>query len=167
MINLVGGTLIISAVTAIGYIFSMRLQIRFKSLEKFISALEFIKPDICIMDRRMEEVLKNADKRFGLGGMFLMTAENMREKGIKSAWEESVLRVSDSLCLNSDDIDIIKSLGERLGKTCAEDQGDNIDSVKLRLILNLNSAKEDYDKNGRVIRRCSVLTGALLVLMLI
>lgn len=165
--KLVGLVLIISVTLTVGNILSLRLKKRWQSLDKMIRALEYIKHDICIMDRKMETVLKNADRRFDMCGVFLNTEKEYIEKGIKTAWEESIVNSTDSLCLKKDDIEVLKDFGENLGKTCADDQRENIDSVILRLRINLNSAKEDYNKNGMLFRKCSVLAGLMLAIMLI
>ena len=167
MIKLIGAILIICTSAVLGYTLSKNLKKRCRALEEFIGALEYIKPCICVMDRRMEDILKDANEKFNLSGIFLNTLENFRLKGIKSAWADSVDSVAEGLCLNEDDRDIIKSVGERLGKTYAEDQRENIDGVILRLQMNLDLARMDYNKNGVLLRKCSVLTGIMLVMMLI
>ena len=167
MIRFIGAGMIIAASGAAGAIMSARLHKRVRYLDSFAAALEYLKTHICFSGFEMEKALRLTDEVGNTGGVFRTAADNMRSDGLKKAWKRAIYLNADKMCLKVSDADALASLGDRLGLTDAEDQKKNIDNVLVSLSICRAAAEKEYEKNGRLYRSCSVLCGALAVLLLI
>lgn len=165
--KLIGAVLIVISSSFAGIFFSRRLKKRCESLERSISALNYLKTRICIFDTSMKKALRETEKSYGLYGIFSDAAENMEREGLLYAWRSAVIKYSSAAAFNDKDTAIISSVGDRLGVTDSQSQGQNIEAAAKLLKEQLNSAKEEYSQKGRLYRSCGLLLGLFFALLLL
>ena len=95
------------------------------------------------------------------------TAENMDEKGVKTAWTNAVNECSTKLSLKDADKDILMTLGKNIGRTDTDDQIKNIKYIKSMIAEQEKQAQSEYRRFGKMYRNGGVLVGLLIVIMLI
>ena len=95
------------------------------------------------------------------------TAENMDEKGVKTAWTNAVNECSTKLSLKDADKDILMTLGKNIGRTDTDDQIKNIKYIKSMIAEQEKQAQSEYSRFGKMYRNGGVLVGLLIVIMLI
>ena len=94
-------------------------------------------------------------------------AENMDEKGVKTAWTNAVNECSTKLSLKDADKDILMTLGKNIGRTDTDDQIKNIKYIKSMIAEQEKQAQSEYRRFGKMYRNGGVLVGLLIVIMLI
>lgn len=123
MIKTLGIIILIFCTSAIGYQASLKLSMRKKFFENYISFLEFFKAQISFASLAFSEILE----RFAPKDEFkifkkLLKETLKKEKEISKAWDHSILRVKDVFGLTSSDISIISVFGEEIGVTDIKNQ---------------------------------------------
>ena len=100
-------------------------------------------------------------------GLFKLAAENMDEKGVKTAWTNALNECSTKLSLKDADKDILMTLGKNIGRTDTDDQIKNIKYIKSMIAEQEKQAQSEYRRFGKMYRNGGVLVGLLIVIMLI
>ena len=167
MMRIIGALMIISASGAAGMRMSEGLKKRADTLDELIAALNHLKANICFSDAALEKALRRAGEAVSCGELFFTAADNMKHSGVNEAWNAAVRGGADRFCLKSADVSALTALGERLGRTDAEDQKRNIDGVLANLGVCRADARSEYEKNGRLFRGGGILCGMLAALLLI
>jgi len=158
--------------TMIGIIIAKKYSNRVNELQETITALELLEsrinytydtiPEIFdFISRHMKTNIKNIfeysaeklsiDKNFSAGELFNSTID-----------EEKIL-----LDLNEEDIEILKGLSVSLGQVDLENQVKNIRMIISSLTEQLESAKEEKNKNFKLCRNMGALAGVLIIIILI
>ena len=76
-------------------------------------------------------------------------------------------RTRDLLCLDYEDIDIVRGFGKNLGSTDKENQEKTFRLVKYQLEEQLKKAEEMRRKNEKLCKNLGFLLGAALVILLV
>lgn len=83
------------------------------------------------------------------------------------ALEKSIEKNKMNLNLNSEDIQVIKSLGKMLGKTDVEGQVSEINLTSVFLETQIAKAEEDCKKNEKIYKTLGTIVGLAIVIILI
>lgn len=83
------------------------------------------------------------------------------------ALEKSIEKNKMNLSLNSEDIEVIKSLGKMLGKTDVEGQVSEINLTSEFLETQITKAEEDCKKNEKMYKTLGTIVGLAIVIILI
>ena len=158
MVKILGAIMTGFACGYLGFKISYAMKIRAESLNNIITSLEMLESEI---------KLKQAFMRVDKCGLFKFAAENMDEKGVKTAWTNAVNECSTKLSLKDADKDILMTLGKNIGRTDTDDQIKNIKYIKSMIAEQEKQAQSEYRRFGKMYRNGGVLVGLLIVIMLI
>lgn len=136
-------------------------------MRRVISALEYLKTRICVFDCTMKRALYDTENAYGVCGIFSSAADNMDRDGLRGAWRRSVTESGGAAALDDGDVEILLSVGDRLGSTDSENQRLNLEGARELLKRRLEEAEADYTQQGRLYRNCGLLCGMLTALLLL
>ena len=153
MVKILGAIMTGFACGYLGFKISFAMKIRAESLNNIITSLEMLESEINFSMNKC--------------GLFKCAAENMDEKGVKTAWTNAVNECSTKLSLKDADKDILMTLGKNIGRTDTDDQIKNIKYIKSMIAEQEKQAQSEYRRFGKMYRNGGVLVGLLIVIMLI
>lgn len=122
MVKILGAVMTGFACGYLGFKISFAMKIRAESLNNIITSLEMLESEINFSMNKLKQAFMRVDKC----GLFKFAAENMDEKGVKTAWTNAVNECSTKLSLKDADKDILMTLGKNIGRTDTDDQIKNI-----------------------------------------
>ena len=126
MVKILGAIMTGFACGYLGFKISFAMKIRAESLNNIITSLEMLESEINFSMNKLKQAFMRVDKC----GLFKFAAENMDEKGVKTAWTNAVNECSTKLSLKDADKDILMTLGKNIGRTDTDDQIKNIKYIK-------------------------------------
>lgn len=163
MVKILGAIMTGFACGYLGLKISYAMKIRAESLNNIITSLEMLESEINFSMNKLKQAFMRVDKC----GLFKFAAENMDEKGVKTAWTNAVNECSTKLSLKVADKDILMTLGKNIGRTDTDDQIKNIKYIKSMIAEQEKQAQSEYRHFGKMYRNGGVLVGLLIVIMLI
>ena len=163
MVKILGAIMTGFACGYLGLKISYAMKIRAESLNNIITSLEMLESEINFSMNKLKQAFIRVDKC----GLFKFAAENMDEKGVKTAWTNAVNECSTKLALKDADKDILMTLGKNIGRTDTDDQIKNIKYIKSMIAEQEKQAQSEYRHFGKMYRNGGVLVGLLIVIMLI
>ena len=163
MVKILGAVMTGFACGYLGFKISYAMKIRAESLNNIITSLEMLESEINFSMNKLKQAFMRVDKC----GLFKFDAENMDEKGVKTAWTNAVNECSTKLSLKDADKDILMTLGKNIGRTDTDDQIKNIKYIKSMIAEQEKQAQSEYGRFGKMYRNGGVLVGLLIVIMLI
>ena len=135
MVKILGAIMTGFACGYLGFKISFAMKIRAESLNNIITSLEMLESEINFSMNKLKQAFMRVDKC----GLFKCAAENMDEKGVKTAWTNAV----------------------------NDDQIKNIKYIKSMIAEQEKQAQSEYRRFGKMYRNGGVLVGLLIVIMLI
>ena len=163
MVKILGAIMTGFACGYLGLKISYAMKIRAESLNNIITSLEMLESEINFSMNKLKQAFMRVDKC----GLFKFAAENMDEKGVKTAWTNAVNECSTKLSLKDAYKDILMTLGKNIGRTDTDDQIKNIKYIKSMIAEQEKQAQSEYRHFGKMYRNGGVLVGLLIVIMLI
>ena len=112
MVKILGAIMTGFACGYLGFKISFAMKIRAESLNNIITSLEMLESEINFSMNKLKQAFMRVDKC----GLFKFAAENMDEKGVKTAWTNAVNECSTKLSLKDADKDILMTLGKNIGR---------------------------------------------------
>lgn len=165
--KLTGSVLILLGTSIWGFSYSNIYYKRHKNLMRFIVCLTAMENEISFTKQPIEAVLKRVSDITEFKEIFLTASNLSCEMPIKKRWELAVLKDSKRLYFKKCDTEIISMLGGELGMTDRDGQIKNIRHIK-KLTENLESeAKEEYQKQSKLLKGLGVSVGLFLVILLL
>jgi len=158
MLRITGAVLVVFAGSMIGFLKSDGLLKRARLLGKIITGLNLLKAQIGYGRTSLRDALLSIGRSQDIE-LFSKTAENMTEKGIKSAVLEALETCGEHL--KGEDKEPIIALAENLGMTDAKTQESAIETAVITLATAKNQADEEYARLGKMYRSIGVLGGLL------
>ncbi|MBQ7573712.1 MAG: stage III sporulation protein AB [Clostridia bacterium] len=166
MIRIVGAVLVFGASCALGLFVDKFIKERYKSLCYIHDALSYLAINISSFDMQLKKALINADKSLVREDIFCEIAKSMETLGIKKAWKKTFLDNKSRLCLKDNDINAILPLANTLGTLDRDSEIRCINGIIQSLDVLAIEAKRDCEIKGGLYKKCSVLLGLLIVIML-
>ena len=163
MVKILGAIMTGFACGYLGFKISFAMKIRAESLNNIITSLEMLESEINFSMNKLKQAFMRVDKC----GLFKFAAENMDEKGVKTAWTNAVNDCSTKLSLKDAVRDILMTLGKNIGRTDTDDQIKNIKYIKSMIAEQEKQAQSEYRRFGKLYRNGCVLVRLLIVIMLI
>ncbi len=169
-LRLLGAFLVIAASGLMGIVLSLSYEKRVKALEEFLSALTRLETEMQYGKRELpESFLKVAENAKGVVKSFFLFVHlelTQREAlNVKVAWEKG----GDILLkgpFTPKDRKALGELGPILGLSDVSDQIRHIELTKTRLSALLGEARQEREKNVRLLNYLGFCLGALLVILL-
>lgn len=167
MIRLLGGGLIFCTTAYFGFYFANRLKKRRDFLAAISAALTYIMTEIEFSHFELVRIFKNTDKSESLCGFFEKCISGMEKGGIRNAWGNAVLSVSEEVGLRNEETETILRLGGQLGMSDVSGQKTAICKAITHIDRYMQAAEDEYTRLGKTYRTCGVLLGVFFVIIII
>ena len=154
----------------IGNLISKKYRNRVNELKIFKEAFNILESKIKFTYEPLGEIfeeISNLYSKNSIKYIFISAKENMNNLGVKKSWDDAINSNSQRLCLNNEDLNIIKSLGNMLGKTDVDGQ---LNEIKLSinfLDTQIAIAEEECKKNEKMYRTLGTIFGLAIIIILI
>lgn len=163
MLKLTGAIVIVIAGTMCGFLESDKLKKRCIMLQKIISGLVLLENEISYGKRDIKTILMSIGEIQGTE-LFKNAALYTESYGIKESFEKALERES---CILGTDKEIVRILSEKIGMTDAKAQIKSIRHAKGLLDLALESARQEFERSGKLYKSAGALGGLCVVILLL
>ncbi len=165
--KIIGSVLIISGTTVYGLSRALLLYKRYKNLLKISSGLTIMENEINFTCDCMDNILSRISSIIEMNEIFYTASVMSHDITLNQRWKAAVQKDSGSLKLTKHDCEIISLLGAELGMTDRSGQIKNINHIKALIDIQTTEAKEEYDKQSKMIRGLGITAGIFIVIMLV
>lgn len=163
--------LIFSSVSLIGNLVSKKYKNRVRELYDFKEFCNILESKIKFTYEPLGEILKDTSKimenNYILSNILKNTSEKLKQVDFKTAWEQEIEEEKKELNLIDEDINVIKGLGNMLGKTDVDGNISEIDLTMDFLDTQIKSAENECKKNEKMYRSLGTILGLAIVIILI
>ncbi|MFO8059155.1 MAG: stage III sporulation protein AB [Bacillota bacterium] len=171
MLKLFGLGLIMMAGMVTGQLCFMQLESRYRDLESVRSGLRALISEIEYTRKPLPDAWRELAEMHGgaVARIFGRAAELFGSEGAYTAgaaWVESLRQCSGELSLTAEDLRILASLGPCLGTSGGADQIRHLQAADERLSDQMNEAREDSRRRGKLFRSLGLLGGILVAVVL-
>ena len=161
--------LILGGSTSIGFLVSKKYEYRVCELKEFKNAMNMLETKIKFTYEPLNDIFKeisgNLQEKISI--IFSKTSEYMKQTNTKDAWNISIEEEKENLSFNKEDFNIIKNLGNMLGKTDVEGQVSEIELTSNFLDMQITKAEDERRKNEKLYRNLGTIVGLAIVIILI
>ena len=161
--------LIIIGSTSIGFLLAKRYNSRIQELKKFLNLINIFQNKMKFTHKPLKDIMEETAKISNedeISDIFLSASVKLKEKPLEMAWKESIDEKTFLLNLKKEDIDLIKSLSNLLGKTDIDGQMSEIEQFKILLNSNIKNAEEEKEKNAKMYKSLGTIIGLAIVIIL-
>ena len=161
--------LILTGSTSIGFLLSKKYSDRARELLSLSNLINILQNKIKFTHKPLGEILEeigNIKENSGITAIFSKTAQKLTNKKFEIAWSEAISEQTFFLNLKTEDIHLIKSLGNVLGKTDIEGQMSEINQFQLLLKTQIKNAEEESSKNAKMYKSLGTIIGLAIDIML-
>lgn len=143
---------------------------RLRNLKNLVSAFQLLETEIHFAKTSLPSAMDSIAKQVpeSVSSFFLRVGENLRTPEgytAQEAWELALPELA-SIGLGKDDIQMIATLGNALGRSDAEDQRKHLVILQKQLERAIDQAQSDQEKNVRLWNYLGFCVGALVVILL-
>lgn len=172
LLKLVGGLLIISSTTLMGYYYGNRFSNRLNSLIHLEQCLKILETEIVYGAIPLPEALTNVYNKGNKKVSFIfeeikLELLNNKKGDIYHGFSMVVHLLKDKLYLKEEDIEIFLSLGRVLGSSDRQDQEKNFKYIFNQIAILQKEAKLERDKNEKMYKNLGILTGITILIILL
>ena len=159
--------LILSASTYIGILISRKYLNRVADLKEIKNALNIFATKIKFTYEPIPEIFKDISEKVrpNIANVFFAASNKMQEMNASNAWIEGLEESNTSMV--KEDIEILKTLSNLLGKVDIEGQVSEIELVETFLDTQIELAEEEKSKYVKMYKTLGVTIGLALVIILI
>ena len=161
---------IFAGASLIGMIISKKYRNRVDELKKIKEACNILESKIKFTYKPLGDIFEEiADifKDTNISNIFRNISINMKEKDFRLAWNETIENSRKLLNLKKEDINILKSLGNMLGKTDVQGQLNEISLNMNFLDTQIRLAEEEQHKNEKMYKTLGTIVGLAIIIILI
>jgi len=154
----------------IGNLISKKYRNRVYELKNFKEAFNILESKIKFTYEPLGDIfeeISNLYSKNSIRHIFISTKNNMNKLGVKESWNNAINSNGQKLSLNTEDLNIIKSLGNMLGKTDVEGQLNEIKLGMNFLDTQIAKAEEECKKNEKMYRTLGTIFGLAIIIILI
>lgn len=161
--------LILSGSTSIGFLISKRYKERVKELNAISRLINILQNKIKFTHMPLGEILEEiSDIKTNprISDLFYKVSQKLKTKSTQDSWDESIEEEKFYLNLKNEDINLIKSLGNTLGKTDTEGQMSGIHQFNTLLQIQIKEAEQERLKNEKMYKSLGTIVGLAIVILL-
>ncbi len=154
----------------IGNLISKKYKNRVDELKTFKEAFNILESKIKFTYEPLGDIfeeISNLSYKNSINSIFMNAKNNMKKLGLKKSWDKAIENNKQNLSLKTEDIDIIKNLGNMLGKTDVEGQLSEIKLNMSFLDTQIAIAEEECMKNEKMYRTMGTIFGLAIIIILI
>lgn len=160
---------VLTGSTSIGFLLSKSCSDRLKELTCLANMVKILQDKIKFTHKPLAEIFKEVsiirkDTRFS--EIFEKTSKKTKDKPVKIAWSEAISEEEFFLNLKAEDLNLIKTFGNMLGKTDIEGQMGEINEFMTLLNNQIEKAKDEERKNSKMYKSLSTIIGLGIVILL-
>jgi len=167
----IGALLFIGTTTWIGFEWSKKLNNRPKHIRQLKNALQILEAEILYSQLPLQEAFTTIAKQIPqpMKSFFGELGKDMEKKNpdLFSLWEKQVEALMDVSCLSGNEQEILKQFGRTLGQHDFAQQQKHIQLTVSHLDRELEDARENQTRYGKMAKSLGVLCGLFIVLLLI
>lgn len=158
--------MIVLASMLIGILISKKYSKRVEELREIKTALNMLETKIRFTYEPLPEVFNQiaSTTSQNIGEIFSKASFNMKDMVAQEAWEKALEETN--LNLNQEDLNILKKMGNLLGKTDADGQISEIRLTNSFVNMQINKAEEEKNKNAKMYRTLGTVIGLAIVIIL-
>lgn len=162
--------LILSGSTSIGFLLSKRYTDRLGELNTFSNFINLLQNKIKFTHLPLAEIFEEmasikTDPK--IADFFLRVYTKLNIKTTKEAWNDALEEERYYLNLKNEDINLIKSLGNTIGKTDIEGQMSEINQFTIMLQEKIKEAEQEKNKNEKMYKSLGTIVGLAIVILLV
>ena len=160
---------VLTGSTSIGFLLSKSYIDRLNELKSILKKINIIQNKIKFTHKPLAEIFEETylmDKSSKTSKIFMKSAKKLEEKNVTRAWNEAIEEERFFLNLNSEDIGLLKSFGNMLGKTDIDGQMSEINQFTQLLNGQIVSAEEETNKNSKMYKSLGTLIGLAIIIIL-
>lgn len=160
---------ILTCSTSAGFLFSRGYADRVRELNFLSNLINILQNKIKFTHKPLPEILDEISKIKGntkISEIFLKSGQKLKNKKIENAWNEAISEEKIFLNLKNEDINLIKTLGNVLGKTDVEGQMSEINQFNTLLKVQIKNAEEERNKNSKMYKSLGTIIGLAIVIIL-
>ena len=154
----------------IGNLISKKYRNRVYELKSFKEAFNILEAKIKFTYEPLGDIFEEISDLFyknKIKSIFIDTQKNMKKMDFKMSWCTSLEKNIKKTSLNNEDLNVIKSLGNMLGKTDVEGQLSEIKLNMSFLDTQIINAEEECKKNEKMYRTLGTIFGLAIIIILI
>lgn len=149
----------------IGLIIAKQYSKRVEELEDMKNSLNILEIKIRFSKEPLALIFKDIIKLSKNKEIFEKANENMKIMLAGDAWRQAIENMNTNL--KKEDVEILKTLGNMLGKTDSEGQINQIEEIKELLNIQIQNADADKQKNEKLYKTLGMTIGLAIVIILI
>lgn len=160
---------IFACCTSVGILVSKSYSDRLKELKNLSSLINIVKNKITFTHRPLVQIFEEVAQIDGsskISNIFSSTSEKLQYEPFKKAWDKAIGEQKKYLNLKNEDINLIKTFGNMIGKTDISGQVNEIDEFILLLNSQIVIAEEEKNKNFKMHKSLGVIIGLGIVIIL-
>lgn len=160
--------LIFIGCTSIGYYYAMKFKKRVIELKELKSSLNIMKSKIQFTYKPLGEIFEELSKiaKICISDMFREASLNVKTLNAKDAWNLAVEDTKNLSSFNIEDINLIKSVGNMLGKTDIKGQVSNLEVSIDFIDTQIQKAEEECKKSEKMYKSLGSIAGLAIVIIL-
>lgn len=172
MIKLISCFIILAASTLGGFVYAEGFRKRVKQLNEFERALSQLENEIEYTHTPLPEALENVSYKTEspvkeIFGRISKLLYNNEVDSVFNAFERCLINETNSLNLNSEDINVIIDLSKSLGESDIEGHRKIFSLLKANLKKRIGIAEDAMNKNLKLYRYLGFSIGAMVVIVLL
>jgi len=157
--------LIFGSSSIIGMMVAKQYSKRLEELEDMKNSLNILQTKIRFSKEPLSQIFKDIGKVSKNKEIFENANKNMKTMLAGNSWRQAIETANTNL--KKDDIEILTSLGNMLGKTDSEGQVNQIEEIKELLNIQIENANIDKQKNEKLYKTLGMTIGLAIVIILI
>lgn len=161
--------LILMGSTSIGFLLSKCCSDRLKELKSLANMINIFQNKIKFTHKPLAEIFKEVAlirKDTHFSEIFIKTSQKLKNKSAQLAWNEAISEGEFFLNLKNEDLNLIRTFGNMLGKTDVEGQISEINQFAILLNGQIEKAKEEEGKNSKMYKSLGTIVGLGIVILL-
>ena len=169
MLKFIGCIMIFISCYWFGSIKAFGYKERCKELENIIEIIKFIELEITYKKEPLSKAFKKACRiKECWFTSVLKESGSMLEnnESLSTSWQQSLSIQENDCTIKSEDLTIMEDMIIGLGKSSSEDQRKILEHVSLRLSSNLQKARSQEEKMGRMYKALGTAVGIVLIVII-
>lgn len=161
--------LILSCSTSIGFLLSKRFADRLNELNTISNLTNTLQNKIRFTRMPLKEIfeeLAEYQDNLEISDLFRKIAKKMEKMKTSDAWVDAIDEKKLCFNLSLKDLNLIKTLGNTLGKTDIDGQMSEIEQFNTLLKIQIKEAEHEKNKNEKMYRSLGTIVGLAIVILL-
>lgn len=161
--------LILGSSTSIGFLLSNRYTNRVEELKSISKLINILQNKIKFTRKPLKEIFSELSKlgeNENINCICLKVSKNLENQKMSNIWNNMVEEESKNLSLKDDDINLLKTLGNILGKSDVDGQMSEINLFAELFKNQIQKAEQEREKNAKMYKSLGTIIGLVIVIVL-